>query len=96
MFGSKETKEEKKARKTQELLEKYGVQNLSDPRDIESVKTIANELIGNNLIEFGTALSGSGVDVAKMTYMRAIVEQNFMIIRQLDKLNQNLEKLKSE
>lgn len=94
LFGNGETKEQKQARKQQALLDKYGVGDLSDPRDAESVKTIANELVGNNLIEFGTALRGSGADIAKMTYLRAIVEQNFMIIRQLDKLNHNLENLK--
>lgn len=86
LFGEKESKEDKKARKAQELLEKYGLQELSDPRDIESVKNIANNLMGNKLIELGTALSGSGEDVAKMTYLSAIVEQNWIIIRLLDKL----------
>ena len=43
------------------------------------------------MIELGTALQGNGVDNAKMTYMRAIMEQNFIIIRQLDRLNRNLE-----
>jgi len=85
--GQKETKEEKQARKVQELLEKYGLQNLSDPRDIESVKRISESLYGNKLIELGTALSGSGEDSAKLTYLSALVEQNWIIIRQLDQLN---------
>ena len=50
------------------------------------MKNIANNLMGNKLIELGTALSGSGEDVAKMTYLSAIVEQNWIIIRLLDKL----------
>ena len=91
LFGNGETKEEKKARKIQELLQKYGLDNLSDPRDLEAVKNISNNLAGNNLIELGTALQGNGVDSAKLTYMRAIMEQNFIIIRQLDRLNRNLE-----
>lgn len=86
LFGG-ESKEEKKEKKIQALLDKYGLQELSDPRDVESVKTIAAELAGNNLIEFGTILSGSAPDVAKMSYLHAIVEQNWMIIRLLDKLN---------
>ena len=85
--GQKETKEEKQARKVQELLEKYGLQNLSDPRDIESVKRISESIYGNKLIELGTALSGSGEDSAKLTYLSALVEQNWIIIRQLDQLN---------
>lgn len=84
---SGETKEEKKERKAEELLEKYGLQTLSDPRDIESVRRIASRLSGNNLITAGTALGGMPQDVAKMTLLQAIVEQNWIIIRQLDKLN---------
>lgn len=86
LFGG-ESKEEKNEKKIQSLLDKYGLQELSDPRDVESVKTIAAELAGNNLIEVGTILSCSAQDVAKMSYLHAIVEQNWMIIRLLDKLN---------
>ena len=84
---SGESKEEKQERKVQAILDKYGLQELSDPRDIEAVRTIATALMGNKMIEVGTALSGTGPDVAKMSYLRAIVEQNWIIIRQLDKLN---------
>lgn len=84
---SGETKEEKKERKVQELLDKYGLQNLSDPRDKESVKAISEALLGNKLIEVGTVMQGGGADAAKMSYLRAIVEQNWIIIRLLDELN---------
>lgn len=90
LFGAKETKEDKVARKTQAMLEKYGLEYL-DPKDMESVRNIGNALMGNNLIELGTALSGSGVDVAKMSYLRALIEQNWIIIRQLDRLNKKLD-----
>ena len=86
LFGG-ETKEEKQEKKVHALLDKYGLQELSDPRDIEAVRTIATALMGNKMIEVGTALSGTGPDVAKLSYLRAIVEQNWIIIRQLDKLN---------
>ena len=85
LFG--ESKEEKKDRKVQELLDKYGLQELSDPRDVNSVKQIATKLAGSNLINIGTAMSGLPQDVGKMTLLQAIVEQNWIIIRQLDKLN---------
>lgn len=88
LFSSnKESKEDKQARKVQALLEKYNLDELSDPRDIESVKAISESLLGNKLIEFGTLLNGSGEDSAKLSYLSAIVEQNWIIIRQLDKLN---------
>ena len=79
-------KEDKKTAKVEALLEKYGLQELKDPRDVESVRAIASSLMGNKLIELGTALSGNGDDAAKMSYLSAIVEQNWIIIRLLDKL----------
>ena len=91
LFGAKETKEDKVARKTQAMMEKYGLEYL-DQKDLESVRNIGYALMGNGMIEFGTALSGSGVDVAKMSYLRALVEQNWIIIRQLDRLNKKLDR----
>lgn len=85
LFGG-ESKEDKQERKAQELLAKYGLNDLSDPRDLENVRNISRSLMGNKLIELGTAMSGSGPDTAKMSYLSAIVEQNWIIIRQLDKL----------
>lgn len=85
LFGA--DKEEKKAEKAYELMHKYGLQELSDPRDVESVKQIAYKLAGSNLINIGTALGGSAQDVGKLSLLQAIVEQNWIIIRQLDKLN---------
>lgn len=85
LFGT--DKEEKKAEKVYELLHKYGLQELSDPRDVESVKQIAYKLAGSNLINLGIALGGSAQDVGKLSLLQAIVEQNWIIIRQLDKLN---------
>lgn len=90
LFGGKESKEDKAARKEYELLAKYGLTDI-DAKDIEQVKSINSALLGNKLIEAGTILGGSGVDSAKLTYLRALVEQNWIIIRQLDRLNKNLE-----
>ena len=84
LFG--DSKEEKREKKVAALLDKYGLQELSDPRDLTAVESIAYKLAGNNLIEVGTVLSGSAQDVAKMSYLGAIVEQNWIIIRQLDRL----------
>lgn len=98
--NSGETKEEKKARKQAEseakqaekdlaALRKFGMENLKDPNDIESVKSILNELSGTGLTEFGISLgAGSDRDIQKniMNYQRAVLEQNFIIIRQLDRI----------
>lgn len=86
LFGG-ESKEDKQAKKVAELLAKYGLEDLSDPRDIKAVREISLALMGNKLVDLGTALQGNGTDAAMLTYLRAIVEQNFIIIRLLDKLN---------
>ena len=92
LFGAKEkeTREDKIARRTKELLDRYGLSDIS-PRDIESVKSICTALQGNGMIEFGTTLSGKAEDVAKLSYLRALVEQNWIIIRQLDRISKSLD-----
>ena len=71
----------------QDGLERYGLQELSDPQDVASVRKIAQELTGTGLMETGMALSmGSAADQVKVSYLRALVEQNFIIIRQLDRI----------
>ena len=89
LFGNNEEKKEEKA---QALLQKYDLQELSDPRDLQAVKNIATDLMGNKLIELGAALQGNGADAAKMSYLNAIMEQNFIMIRQLDRIAKRLEK----
>lgn len=87
LFGGKEDKEDKKEQKALEMMSKYGLENLTDEADRASVKKILSNLMGNSLITFGTTLQGKGEDSAKLSYLAAIVEQNWIIIRQLDKLN---------
>ena len=83
LFGNND---EKKAEKAQALLKKYGLEDLSDQRDIQAVQNIAYDLMGNKAIELGTLLQGNGSDAAKMSYLNAIMQQNFIIIRLLDKI----------
>lgn len=92
LFGAKENKEDKATRKAQAMMDKYGLSDL-DPKDLESVRAISNSLMGNSLIELGTALQGNSTDSAKMSFLRALVEQNWIIIRQLDRLNKRLDRL---
>lgn len=90
LFGDKESKEEKQARKERELLEKYGLTQV-DERDIDSIRKIISDLAGNDLIKTGMALSFSKAeDQAKVSYLSALVEQNWIIIRQLDRLNKQM------
>lgn len=88
MFGNKEKKEEKAAAKEQELLEKYGLTDLHDPVDKASVKMIAHNIFANNLMLVGAGLKGQPALVANISLLQTIIEQNWIIIRQLDKLNQ--------
>lgn len=85
MFGNKE---DKKAMKEQELLEKFGLENLSDPIDAAAVRRIATQITANNLQLVGSALRGKTEEVAMISLLQSLIEQNWIIIRQLDKLNQ--------
>lgn len=101
---SKETAEEKKARKLQEIKEKqekqlqkfkerYQLEDL-DEKDLIVLQRITSDLSGNGFLKAGMALSFSKAEEqAKVTYLSALTEQNWMIIRQLSRLNKNIEKL---
>lgn len=89
IFKSADQKEAERQEKERRVLEKYNLTALTDPEDIESVRKIITELTGTGLMEMGATLGGgSEKDILKthMYYLRAIVEQNFIIIRQLDKI----------
>lgn len=85
MFGK--GKEERQAEKEARLMARYRLEEISNPDDVESVKTIAQELLGTGLLELGTKISfGKEEEKVMMSYLRAIVEQNFIMIRQLDRI----------
>jgi hypothetical protein len=82
MFGNSEEKQQEKVDK---LLQKYRVTNVS--ADIkEDVNAIALGLAGNKAIELGAILQGNGVDAVKMSYLSAIMRQNWIIIKLLDEI----------
>ena len=87
LFGSAEDKEAKKEAKLDAMMAKYGLEKLS-PEYRDKVKDINLELMGNGAMELGIALS-MGVkteDRLTVSYLHAIVEQNWMIIRLLDEI----------
>lgn len=94
LFGNKEDKEAKAAAKEQAMLDKYGLGSLSDPADIKSVRSIVTELMGTGMMEFGSMLAPNEKTLlqVQMHYQRALLEQNFVIIRQLDRIAKALEK----
>lgn len=95
LFSSKEEKEEKKAQKEAKLLAKYGLDDL-EGKDLESVKIIANELVGNKWLETGALFSGAKAeDLVKMTTLTTLVEQNWIIIRMLNRISNQLKESNS-
>ena len=74
---------------------KFGLTDLQNPQDIISVRKIVADLAGTGMMESGYSLALNAGSAEKMQayYQRAILEQNFIIIRQLDRLNKTMEKL---
>ena len=92
-FKSADDKAQEAQDKEQAMLAKYGLENLGDPQDAASVRKIVAELAGSGLMEAGLKLGMAKAEVQlPISYQRAMVEQNFIIIRQLDKLAKLLEK----
>ena len=91
LFKTAEEKAQIAADKEQRMLEKYGLSSLQNQEDVNSVRKIVQELTGTGLIEFGATLGGGGEQKVQMYYQRAMLEQNFIIIRQLDRIAALLE-----
>lgn len=89
--NNNETKEEKQARKMQETLAKYELNNLSTEY-AKAVKNISLALAGNDLIELGSTMGMKPAENLTTSYLKAIVEQNFIMIRQLDEISKKLDK----
>lgn len=90
--GEKQTKEDKQKAKTDEMMQKFGLDGM-EGKDVESVKRIINDLAGNNFLKAGMALSfAKAEDQATVTYLSALVEQNWIIIRQLNEISRKLDK----
>lgn len=77
-------------------MNKYQLEDL-DEKDLIVLQRIANDLAGNNFFKTGMALSfAKAEEQVKVTYLSTLVEQNWMIIRQLGRLNKNMEELKNK
>ncbi len=93
IFKSKESKEDKKLKEIEKFMERYQLDEIND-KDLKIIKNIANDLAGNNLIKAGMALSFAKVEEqAKVSYLSAIIQQNWIMIRQLNNLNNKLDEL---
>lgn len=79
--------------KQEDLLSKYGLTDLSNKEDLASVQKIAQELTGSGLMEVGMKLAmAKPAEQLPISLQRAIMEQNFIMIRQLDRITKLLEK----
>lgn len=93
LFNSKENKEEKKQQEIEKFMERYQLDEIS-AQDLVIIKKIATDLMGNNLLKAGMALSfAKAEEQAKVTYLSALVEQNWIMIRQLSNISSKLDKL---
>lgn len=83
------SKEEKKEEKIAAKLEKFGLNDLSDPYSREMTKKILDGLFGTFGMEAGMTLTigKDPEDLLPVYYQRAILEQNWIIIKQLDQIN---------
>ena len=96
LFRERKSKEEKKQEELQKFMDKYQLEDL-DEKDLVVLQRIAQDLTGNKWFKAGMTLSfADAEEQAKVTYLSALVEQNWMIIRQLSRLNKNLEELNSK
>ncbi|MCF1684272.1 hypothetical protein LQF67_01595 [Tetragenococcus halophilus] len=76
--------------------EKYlAKRNLSGPDTDaqDQVFNISTDLAGSGLMKFGIGLSGKAEDKAKIGYLSALVEQNWIIIKQQD---ENLKEIREQ
>lgn len=92
-MGLLRSKEEKQQDEMLRFINRYNLDSI-DQKDLIILKRIANDLAGNGFMKAGMALSfAKAEEQAKVTYLSALVEQNWMIIRQLSTLNSKLDKL---
>ena len=63
------------------LLEQYDIEELSDSKDSQSIESIMNDLAEGNYV-----LSINNPDMNTNAYLHAIMQQNLIIIKLLDKI----------
>lgn len=92
IFGNKDNKEEKQLEKLRAKLQKHGLENI-DSQYMEDCASIYRSLAGVGLMEFGSFISGmKNEEKIKVSYLHAIMNQNWIIIKQLDRITKALEK----
>ena len=75
----------------QEIAAKYHLEDIN-PKDLDAIENINYELMGTGLLEFGTLLTGKAEDNVKIAYLNTLIQQNWIMIRQLDEISKKLDK----
>ena len=93
LFQSDADKKAKEDEKVAKMLNKYGLNNISSEY-IDAVKNINYQLAGSKLSEFGNLLAPTANEGARISaqYLGAIVQQNWIIIKELDDISKKLSK----
>jgi len=93
LFKSQEEKIKEYNEKTFATMKKYGLDELSDEKDRVTIQRVMGALAGSGLMEIGSLMSGNEAVMMRVNaqYTKALFEQNCIIIRQLERLNRNLE-----
>ncbi len=88
MFKSKEEKQREKEEKALQLLEQYGLGDMTNPEDLNRIKFICNLKASTDMMSFGASLGGDVKSWAMVdaNYNQILVEQNMLIIRMLNEL----------
>mgnify|MGYP000322166322 CR=1 FL=1 len=98
LFKSKEEKDLEKQAKEKEKIDKFlHYYNLDDidERDRANILDMAGYDKALSLLDTGNFLAGNEKDyLQQIAYQQQLIrDQNFLMIKQLDRLNKNLEKL---
>ena len=96
LFSSPEEKEAKRQEKLTKALAKYHVEELNNKDDMNSVRAIAVDMLGYGFFEVGELFGNDSATFRKTAQTnRVIMEQNFIMIRQLDRIAKLLEERKA-
>ncbi|HEO2471898.1 TPA: hypothetical protein VAP50_001440 [Streptococcus agalactiae] len=93
--GEKLSREEKQKQKQkiQKYLSQRGIDNLNEKSNVQ-VRRVINDLAGNGFFKAGMALSfAKAEEQAKVTYLSALVEQNWILISQNQEILDELKKI---
>ena len=85
LFGGNK-KEEKAEQELQKYMKRFKLEHI-DENDRAMIKEIVNDLAGSGLMKASMALSfAKAEEQTKVALLSALVKQNWIIIRKLDKL----------